>query len=283
MTFSLLLCSLLPDVLHAIVGLSCSDMHSTDVCRRCSSCSRHCHSTAPDMPHPQSGCQCHCRRVGHPCQLFSRHCTGSSVVSRFAACSGPFTTATPSSNVASSWHRAVTVTPIYILPPAGLRKIHLWVPAGASTMRIMHQHMPCLTDLRCDSSAPAGVHAETSLSTPTQSRDVRTGVCRLTSYKVLKGLDWLDLQQVAAQLTSLSLSYSSTVPATYLDRQGDAQMLAGLAQLSELRHLDCGKCQFMPAPGTLCIWLAVLLCPLSLLLWRLRAHLQLVNGPQLLK
>ena len=68
---------------------------------------------------------------------------------------------------------------------------------------------------------------------------------------MLKGLDWLDLQQVAAQLTSLSLNYSSTVPATYPDRQGDAQMLAGLAQLSELRQLDIGNCQFMSAPGTL--------------------------------
>jgi hypothetical protein len=68
---------------------------------------------------------------------------------------------------------------------------------------------------------------------------------------VLKGLDWLDLQQVATQLTSLSLNYSSSIPATHPDRQGSARMLASLAQLSELRHLDAGNCQFMPAPGTL--------------------------------
>jgi hypothetical protein len=75
---------------------------------------------------------------------------------------------------------------------------------------------------------------------------------------VLKGLDWLDLQQVAAQLTSLSLKYSCTLPNAYPDRQGDARMLAGLAQLRELRHLDTGNCNFLPADGALCLLL--LLC-----------------------
>jgi hypothetical protein len=97
----------------------------------------------------------------------------------------------------------------------------------------------------------AGLHAEIHLPAPIQSHHVQICARRLTSYKVLKGLDWLDLQQVAAQLTSLSLNYSSTIPATYPDRQGDAQMLAGLAQLSELRHLDFGNCHFMPGHGTL--------------------------------
>jgi hypothetical protein len=62
--------------------------------RRCSSCSRCCHSAAPDMPHPQSGCRCHCRTLGHPCQLFSRHWESSCTVSRSATCSGPFNAAT---------------------------------------------------------------------------------------------------------------------------------------------------------------------------------------------
>ena len=111
--------------------------------------------------------------------------------------------------------------------------------------------MPCLSDIRCGIPAPAGLHAEINLSAPAQSHHVQIRARRLTSYKVLKGLDWLDLQRVAAQLTSLSLNYSSIIPATYPDRQGDAQMLAGLAQLSELRHLDFGNCQFMPAYGML--------------------------------
>ena len=75
------------------------------------------------------------------------------------------------------------------------------------------------------------------------------------SYKVLKGLDWLDLQQVAAQLTSLSLNYSCNLPNAHPDPQGDAQMLAGLAQLSELRHLDTGNCNFVPTDGAPCLML----------------------------
>ena len=77
----------------------------------------------------------------------------------------------------------------------------------------------------------------------------------MTTYKVLTGLDWLDLQQVAAQLTSLTLNYSSTIPDAYPDRQGNTQTLAGLAQLSKLRHLDIGNCRFMPADGALRILL----------------------------
>jgi hypothetical protein len=78
---------------------------------------------------------------------------------------------------------------------------------------------------------------------------------------VLKGLDWLDLQQVATQLTSLSLQYSSTLPDADPDRQGDAQMLAGLAQLSELRHLDIGNCHFVPTDGAPCLLLPSYVMP----------------------
>ncbi len=84
---------------------------------------------------------------------------------------------------------------------------------------------------------------------------MQTRASGLTSCKVLKGLDWLDLQQVAAQLTSLSLNYSSTISVTYPDRQGNAQMQAGLAQFSELRHLDTGNCNFAPADGAPCLLL----------------------------
>jgi hypothetical protein len=73
----------------------------------------------------------------------------------------------------------------------------------------------------------------------------------LTSYSLLQGLDWLDLQQVASQLTSLTLNYGVIIPDAYPDRQGNIQLLADLAQLSELRHLDIGNCQIAPADGAL--------------------------------
>ena len=203
------------------------------------------------MPHPQSGCRCHCRRVGHWCQLFSPHRTSSSTVSRFATCSGlgrpPLIVRCGVIIMAPSRLRVSS-------PPAGLQKIHLRVPAGAATIRVVQDQMPCLTDIRCNSRAPAGLHAETSKSAFSLSRYVQTRACsRLTSYKVLKGLDWLDLQQVAAQLTSLSLNHTFTHPDAYPGWQGHVQMLAGLAQLSELRHLDTGNCTFLPADGALCI------------------------------
>ena len=81
----------------------------------------------------------------------------------------------------------------------------------------------------------------------------RRGACRLTSYNLLQGLDWLDLQQVATQLTSLTLNYGFTIPDAYPDRQGNTQLLAGLAQLSELRHLYIGNCQIAPADGALVV------------------------------
>ena len=103
------------------------------------------------------------------------------------------------------------------------------------------------------------LHAEISLSAPIQTHHVHFCARRLTSYKVLKGLDWLDLQQVAAQLTFLSLKYGCPLPDEYPDRQGNAQMLAGLAQLSELRHLDTGNCNFLPTDGAMCLLLPSLL------------------------
>jgi hypothetical protein len=100
-----------------------------------------------------------------------------------------------------------------------------------------------------------GLHIEKFLSAAIQSHHVQTRACRLTSYKVLKGLDWLELQQVSTQLTSLTLNYSCTLPDEHPDRQGSAQMLAGLVQFSELRHLDTGNCNFVPADGALCLLL----------------------------
>lgn len=69
---------------------------------------------------------------------------------------------------------------------------------------------------------------------------------------MLRGLDWLDLQHVATQLTSLTLNYGFSLPNVYPDQQGNIQLLAGLAQLSELRHLDIGNCQIAPTDGALC-------------------------------
>jgi hypothetical protein len=34
------------------------------------------------------------------------------------------------------------------------------VSAGATTIGVIHEQMPCLTDIRCDGSTPAGLHAD---------------------------------------------------------------------------------------------------------------------------
>jgi hypothetical protein len=52
---------------------------------------------------------------------------------------------------------------------------------------------------------------------------------------------------MAKQLTSLSMALSCTT--TEAQWQADADMLAAVAQLSELRHLDVGNCLFVPTDG----------------------------------
>ena len=55
------------------------------------------------------------------------------------------------------------------------------------------------------------------------------------------------MQHMAQQLTSLSMAVRSTTAEAQW--QANADMLAALAQLSELRHLDVGNCLFLPADG----------------------------------
>ena len=55
------------------------------------------------------------------------------------------------------------------------------------------------------------------------------------------------MQHMAQQLTSLSMALSCTIAEAHW--QADADMLAALAQLSGLRHLDVGNCLFKPADG----------------------------------
>ena len=55
------------------------------------------------------------------------------------------------------------------------------------------------------------------------------------------------MQHVANQLTSLSMALNCTTGEAQW--QTDANMLAALAQLSELRHLDVGNCLFIPTDG----------------------------------
>jgi hypothetical protein len=71
--------------------------------------------------------------------------------------------------------------------------------------------------------------------------------CRITSDQLLGGFGQLGMQHVAKQLTSLSLALScATGEAQW---RTDANMLAALAQLSELRHLDVGNCLVVPTDG----------------------------------
>jgi hypothetical protein len=72
--------------------------------------------------------------------------------------------------------------------------------------------------------------------------------CRIVSDSLLvSGFGQLELQHVAKQLTSVSLALSPT--AAEACWQSNAEMLAALAQLSELRHLDVGNCKFVPTDG----------------------------------
>ena len=70
---------------------------------------------------------------------------------------------------------------------------------------------------------------------------------RVTSDCLLDGFGQLDMQHMAQQLTSLSMALSCTTAEAQW--QADANMLAALAQLRELRHLDVGNCLFVPADG----------------------------------
>ena len=74
-----------------------------------------------------------------------------------------------------------------------------------------------------------------------------THVCRVMSDCLLDGFGQLDMQHIAQQLTSLSMALRCTTAEAQW--QADATMLATLAQLSELRHLDVGNCLFLPPYG----------------------------------
>jgi hypothetical protein len=71
--------------------------------------------------------------------------------------------------------------------------------------------------------------------------------CSITSDRLLNGFGQLGVQHVAKQLTSLSVALSCA--AGEAQWQTDVNMLAALAQLSELRRLDVGNCLFVPTDG----------------------------------
>lgn len=68
---------------------------------------------------------------------------------------------------------------------------------------------------------------------------------RVTSDCLLDGFGQLNVQHMARQLTSLSMALGCTTAEAQW--QADAKMLAALAQLSELRHLDVGNCLVDPS------------------------------------
>ena len=128
--------------------------HAQQRCRRCSSCSRYCHSTAPDLPDPQSGCQCNATVA----QLDIRASSSAEVVKAavvFPGLQRALGRPKPDSPI---WRHHGTHHHTGVLPPAGLQRIHLRVAAGTTTMRIRHkrEQTPCLTDIRCYTSTPAG-------------------------------------------------------------------------------------------------------------------------------
>jgi hypothetical protein len=91
-------------------------------------------------------------------------------------------------------------------------------------------------------------HCSTCTATlPEWYQQDATCACRIASDGLLSGFGQLDMQHAAKQLTSLSIALSCT--AAEAQWQTNADMLAALAQFSELRHLDVGNCLFVPAEG----------------------------------
>jgi hypothetical protein len=165
-----MLCSLPPDVLHVIVRLSCSDMHSKVA------------DAAAAAQDTATALRLSCRTlkaavdatVAELTCLDIRASSSADIAQAAALFSGLQRALGPPSLIVRCgviWHRHA----LCILPPAGLQRIQLRVPAGATTIRVRHEQLPCLTDIRCDNiySAHAHLHIEVFLSAPIQTTTVK--------------------------------------------------------------------------------------------------------------
>jgi hypothetical protein len=143
---------------HAIVRLSCSDMHSTDADAAASA-----QDTATAL---RLSCCTLKAAVDATVAQMDIRASSSAELAQAAALFPGLQLAlgcmhTDMPHVPSFWHSHAC-----ILPPTGLQRIHLRVPASATTIRVKHEQMPCLTDIRCGTTAPAGLYADMNLSAP---------------------------------------------------------------------------------------------------------------------
>ena len=118
-------------------------------------------------------------------------------------------------------------------------------------MTILLEQMPHLDDIRCTlqcvTKADVRKHLLQLLFCDPWYRLRESHAHRITSDCLLDGFIQLDRRRIAQQLTSLSVALGCTIAEARW--QADADMLAALAQLSELRQLDVGNCLFLPADG----------------------------------
>ena len=141
MTSPLLLCSLLPDVLRAIVKLGCSDLHSTDA------------DAAASAQDTATALRLTCRTLkaavdATVAQLDIRASSSADLTQAAALFPGLQQALGRTYTDSQLWRHRGTVTTVRVnIPPAGLHRIHLRVPAGSTTSIVMPEHMSCLTDI----------------------------------------------------------------------------------------------------------------------------------------
>ena len=142
MTSPLLLSTLLPDVLHAIVRLSCSDMHSKEA------------DAAAAAQDTATALRLTCRTLkaavdATVAQLDIR-ASSSADLAQAAALFPGLQHALGCTYYTDSqlWLHGTITTVRVETPPAGLHRIHLRAPAGSTTIIVLPEHMSCLTDIR---------------------------------------------------------------------------------------------------------------------------------------
>ena len=144
----LLLCTLMSDVLQAIVRLSCDGMHSknTDAAASAQDTATALRLTCRTLRAAVDATVTH--TVAHPCQLISsRHRTSSSAVS-WCARYIPDGLPAHRHGLSPTAHRIFDVC-ICCGHLAGLQRVYLHVPKGTTKVTIMPEQMPRLNDIRC--------------------------------------------------------------------------------------------------------------------------------------
>jgi hypothetical protein len=149
-TSPLLLCSLVPDVLQAIVMRSCGGMHSEDT------------DVAASAGDTAAALRLTCRTlraaVNHAVKQLTMRATSSEDINqaakRFPGVHRLFTNNTE--NTGLHINIAYRLTPASVM--AGPERIHLRIPKATSRITIVQKQMPCLKDMRCALQRFANAH-----------------------------------------------------------------------------------------------------------------------------